>query len=232
MEAHMKKIALFVIGCLFFLTIVTPAHAVSARAEVKKAIKTEVQEKAASRPGLLKKFFERAAIGTGKVTAVSGATLTVEKDGKSYTVVTDEKTQFRRRFWGKGALAEIAVGHTVNVIGQWADDAKTTINARLVRDTSIQKRLGVFFGNVLTVASDGWTMTTIGKKRDDQTVKVSATTKFVNRKGEAMTQAGVVVGHRVRVRGLWDRTANTITEVTEVKDFTLPVIAPTATPTP
>lgn len=226
----MKRVISSVIIGSVMLVAAAPALATNAIQEARKEARQEVLgEKTASRPGLLKKFFERAAIGTGKVTAINGAALTVEKDGKSYTVTTTDKTQFRRRFWGKGSLSEIAVGHTVNVIGKWTDDAKTTVEARLVRDVSIQKRHGVFFGKVESLTSDGWVMTTISDKRENQTVKVSSSTKFVNRKEEAITQADVKVGQRVRVRGLWDRLNNTVTEVTHVKDFDLPA---KVTPTP
>ena len=81
-------------------------------------------------------------------------------------------------------------------------------------------------------------MSTKSEKRADQTVTVTSSTEFENRKGETITQTDVKVGHKVRVRGLWDRTLNTVTEVTNVKDFNLPVVtatvtvAATLTPTP
>lgn len=198
-----------------------------------KKLAGEMPERAGSRPGLLKKAFEifrgRAAIGTCTVTVKDGTTLTCTKEGNTYTVLTDDKTQFRRRFWGKGSLDEILVGHVINVIGSWGDDAKTTVQARLVRDTSIQKRFGVFFGQVKSLLSNGWVMTTVSGRRADQTVTVSSETKFVNRREETIGQADIQVGHRVRVKGLWDNVNNTVTEVKHVKDFSLP---PIVTPTP
>ena len=216
------------------LSIVPPVAAENVRSEVRKEIKEDLREKAGSRPGLLRNFLMkgRAAIGSGTITEISGTTLKVkDKDGKVVSVLTDSKTQFRRRFWGKGSLSEMRERDTVNVIGQWTDDAKTTIQARLVRDISIQKRFGVFVGLVKSLTSSGWVMSTVSEKRPDQTVTVSAETKFVNRKEEAIGQADIQVGHRVRVKGLWDRANNTVMEVTQVKDFNLPV-KPTPTPKP
>ena len=203
----------------------------------------EVKDKAGSRPGLLRELLTktRVAIGSGQVTAISGNILTVVSEGKTYSVVTDDKTQFRRRFWGKSSISEIVVNHTVNVIGKWTDDTKTRIQARLVRDISIQKRFGVFFGVVQSVSSSGWVMTTINDKRENQTVTVGSKTRFVSRDNKTITQADIVIGHRVRVKGLWDRVNNTVTEVIHVKDFNLPVRAndtsetdekATLTPTP
>ena len=237
----MKRIVIVVLLSVVVLAGVSPVYAKSERQEnrreMKEELKEDLRERVGSRPGLFKKFFDlkgRAAIGTGTVTGKSGTTLTVTKDGTSYTVLTDDKTQFRRRFWGKGSLDEIVVGHTVNVIGVWTDDTKTTIQAKLVRDLSVQKRFGVFMGFVKSLTGSGWVMGTVSEKRTDQTVTVSSSTKFENRKGETIAQSDILVGHRVRVKGLWDREANTVTEVSQVKDFNLPVVSatPTATPTP
>lgn len=208
--------------------------------EERKNLMEQIRDRVSSKTGEMKQFlgFGRAAIGSGKITAKSDTTLTIEKDGKSYTVNFDSKTQLRRRFWGKAELSEFSVGNIVNVIGQWTDDTHTAINAKLIRNVSIQKRFGVFFGEVKSILSGGWVMSTKSENRADQTVTVSADTKFENRKGETMTQAEVKAGHKVRVRGLWDRTLNTVTEVTHVKDFSVPVPSAavtatvTATPTP
>lgn len=234
-----RKVYSLVLATSIGLSAITPVFAISSRVQVRNEIKSDLREKAGSRPGLLREFLTkgRAVIGSGKLTAKTVTTVTVEKDGKSYTVNIDSKTQLRRRFWGKATLDEMQIGDTINVIGLWADDAHTTINAKLVRDASIQKRFGVFFGQVKSLLSNGWVMSTVSDKRPDQTVTVSSTTKFENRKGEAITQADVKVDHKVRVKGMWDKALNTVTEVTNVKDFSLPAQAglplrPTVKPTP
>jgi hypothetical protein len=70
-------------------------------------------------------------------------------------------------------------------------------------------------------------MTTVG--RGNQTVTVSGNTRFIDRTGMGIGQNVILVGHRVRVMGLWDSKNNTITEVSQVKDFDLPA---KSTPTP
>lgn len=186
-------------------------------------------ENSGSRPGLLKNLLGtnkgRVALGTGTLKSKTGdsipATLMVTKDGKDYTVNIDASTQLRRRFWGKATLVEFAVGDTINVIGQWANDDHTTVNAKLVRDASIQKRFGVFFG---TISSGGGTSTLVVDtiRRGAQTVTVGSATKLVNRRGENILVTDLKNGDRIRVRGLWDSKANTITEVATIKDYNLP----------
>lgn len=223
-----------VITVLSSLSLATPVYAattpfgarVEERLENRAEAKAEREDKESTKPGLLNRIANlkaRASIGTGAITSKSGTTFTFTKEGKSYTVNTDSKTQFRRKFWGKSSFDELTVGDTVNVIGLWIDDAHTTITAKLVRDTSIQKRFGVFFGEVKSLLSSGWVMSTVSEKRADQTVTVDSSTKFTNRKGETITQSQVTVGQKVRVKGLWNRTNNTVTEVTQVKDFSLPL---------
>ncbi len=167
------------------------------------------------------RFIPTAAhLTNASVTAISGTTLTVSKEGKSYTINTDTKTQFRRRFWGKSSISEISTGDEVNILGKWANEEKNTITARLVRDLSIQKRTGVFIGQIQEKTDSGFTMQTVN--RGVQTVTVTKNTKYQNRMGRSITFADLSVNDRVKVKGLWDNKSNTITEVVYVKDFSIP----------
>lgn len=227
-----RKLVALIFTLVFGALVLSPTFALAADKG-----KSEVRgERAATIPGILKVFKTtgRASIGSGVVASKGTDSIVVTaKDGQEITVNVGEKTQFRRRFWGKSSFDEIQTGDTVNVIGRWTDDTHTAINAVLIRDLSIQKRLGVFFGAVKSMNNDVWMITTVN--RGNQEVTVSSTTKFINRRDEKMTSKEVQVGHRVRVRGLWDKTKSTIREVTEVKDFDLPAkgsVEPTAVPTP
>ena len=210
--ANKSKLFIFIITAFAGLLFVLPVHA--------------IPEKMGSKSGIMKKVFDlkgKATIGTGTLTAKDGNTLTVSKDGKSYSVLVDSNTQLRRKFWGKATLDEMQIGDTLNVMGKWTDETKTAVLAKMIRDVSIQKRNGVFVGTVNSLTSNGWMMDTI--KRGSQTVTVSSTTRFVNRKGVSIAQSDILVGHKVRVKGLWNSQANTITEVTHVKDFSLPPVS-------
>lgn len=163
------------------------------------------------------------------ITAVNSSSFTVTNDGKTVTVNTSSKTRFIRHFWGKSTLAELAVGDKVNVWGKWTDDAQTTFDASMVRNLSVMKRFGVFFGQITSLGSGSFVVHTVN--RGDQTVSYGSTTKFVNRKEAAITASDLKVGDKIRVKGMWDKANNKITEVTQVKDFSLPQKA-TTTPTP
>jgi hypothetical protein len=197
-----------------------------------------MREKNASRVGAIKNFFgARINIGNATITGKGTGSLTIDKDGKTYTVTIDGKTRLERRFFGNSSIDELAVGQKVNVIGKFTDDAHTTILATMIRDLSIQKRKGVFVGDVTAINGNDITINTL--HRGSQKATVSTTTKIVNRKGETLALTSIVVGHKISVKGMWDSANNTITEVEHVKDYSLPVkatptptVSPTVVPTP
>src|SRR5262249_55510711 len=126
-----------------------------------------------------------------------------------------------RRFGAASSVSEFSVGDMVAVQGTWTDSSKTAVTAKIIRDVSIQKRHDVFSGKVTSVSDTGFEVQTM--KRATQTVTVNANTKFYGRTKKAtMTLSNIQVGDRVTVRGLWDRTLKTITEVDYVRDASFP----------
>jgi hypothetical protein len=189
-----------------------------------------VREKIASKVGEFGKIArKRAFINKAKITVKGDSSLSVEKDGKTYTVNVDSNTKIRRRFYGDAAFSDLLVGHEVDIVGKWTDDTKTTILASLIRDISIQKRHGVFIGIVQAISGNDITIKTVN--RGIQKATVTSSTVYVNRMQQKINLSDIAVGHRIRVKGMWDNTFNTITDVTHVKDFTLP-LRPNITPKP
>lgn len=206
----------------------TSIHEASPSGLVKK-LENKI-EKRISKIELLPVFLNNSVISS-----LGTNSLVVSHEGKTYTINIDAKTQLSRRFWGKMQFSEMQVGDKVNIVGRWTDDTKTALLASHIRDLSLQKRNGVFIGKVTAVTSASWTIDT--PNRGTQTVTFSSTTKVTNRKGQSLKSSDVLVDHIIRVRGLWDKQANNITEVSAVKDYTLPLqpkasASPSATPAP
>ncbi len=164
---------------------------------------------------------KRGWIEKGTVTAVSTSSITVTKESITYTVNTDANTTYRRRFGGESTLGEISVNDTVNVLGKWQNEEKTQIMATHIRNLSIQQRHMVFIGIVKSKTGSTIVLTTANK--GEQTAYIISSTKLVNRKMEEIKMADILVGHRIRVKGIWDLTGKTIAEVTQIKDFSIPV---------
>ena len=164
---------------------------------------------------------KRGWIEKGIVTVKSDFSLTVTKEGNTYTVNTDVNTRYRRRFVGESKLSEISVNDTVNILGKWQNEEKTQILATHIRDLSIQKRHATFFGTVKTKTDITLVLTTVN--RGEQTVTIISSTKLVNRKMEEITMSDIQIGHRIRVKGIWDLTSKTVTETIQIKDFSIPV---------
>lgn len=163
----------------------------------------------------------------GKITSLSDNLINVIDDnGKTYNVKITEKTQLRRRFWGKAELSEFTVGDRVKVIGRYINDDKTEVEAVLIRNLSIQRRWGVFFGEVKTVSENYLIIKTAN--RGDLTVYFNNETKLENRKEEKIKWSEIQTGHKIRVKGVWDRDLGEIRSVEEIKDFSIPaVLTPT-----
>lgn len=164
----------------------------------------------------------------GTISTINGSSFTLTKDGKSIAVNTFSDTKFIRHFWGKSSLSELSVGDKVNVWGKWTDDNKTTLDAKLVRNLSVMKRHGVFFGQITSAGSGSFVMHTLN--RGDQTVTIGSA-KLVNRKEQTISASDLKVGDKVRVKGLWDKAASKVTDVKQVKNFSLPKKDATVTPT-
>ena len=223
----------------------TPGLRTTIRVE-KKELRQNFKEKMQDLKDQLKDKLQNiksqvAKLVGAEITAISGTTLTIGKDGKAYTVNTDSNTHIQRHYWGKSSLEEFSVGNKVNVHGKFTDEAKTTILAKMIRNLSIMKRHGVFHGDVTAKNSDNFVIDS--KQRGSQTVYFSSSTKFEKRNEEVMTYADLQVGHKVRIKGLWDKTLNQITETVQVKDYNLPpkptksgsptsTVIPTSVPSP
>lgn len=221
----MKRILLsFMIFSLVVVSLTPSVMATSHGRDLlrnRDTLRERVRERIASYPAWLRLLRSgHVALTNGELTAINGTSLTVSKENKSYTVLTDDKTQVRRKFWGKSELAEFSIGDKLNVVGTWTDETQTTIQARLIRNLSIQRRHGVFFGTVTSKTDTGFITDTI--RRGNQTVIVDSETEYVNRRQESIGFADIAVGHRVRIRGLWDSTLSKITEVSQIKDFSIP----------
>lgn len=159
----------------------------------------------------------------GKITGLSDNLINVIDDnGKTYNVKITEKTQLRLRFWGKAKLSEFTIGNRVKVIGRYLNDDKTEVEAVLIRNLSIQKRWGVFFGEVKTVSENYLVIKTVNW--GDLTVYLTNETKLENRKEERIKLNEIQTGHRIRVKGIWNKDLGEIRNVEEIKDFSLPPI--------
>ncbi|MDO9028119.1 MAG: hypothetical protein Q7U68_04570 [Candidatus Roizmanbacteria bacterium] len=238
----MKKISLSLIILTIVLTVVPSIFALSplrgenrisiTPGEFRKEIRKEVKEKIENKglldkvKNFLKKNLRFEARVKGKITIIRSNNFSLSGEDGTFQVNITDKTKILRKFGGKSSLSEYSDGDEVVVFGKFTDDTKLIIDAKTIRNNSIQKRRGAFFGTVLTKGTDSFTIQTL--KLSIQTVYFGSA-KFVKRNEEAMTYADLKLGHRVRVKGVWDKTLNEIREVNQIKDFSIPVIVPTQT---
>jgi hypothetical protein len=135
------------------------------------------------------------------------------------TVNIASNTVLLRKFGAKSVFSEFSVNDQVQVVGKWTGDTKTAVNARVVRNLSIQKRHGTFVGTISSLSATGFVLLPL--QRPSQNVTVSSTTKYVNRQNSSISFSDLKIGQKVMVRGMWDNKANTVTQVALVKNFAL-----------
>lgn len=197
----MKKIT----AILSFVLVLFISHSSLVWAEQMPWWRSATPSATATKEGQLKNRIKVENL-TGTVSAVGSNTLTI--DGKVVTV--SNLTKFIRRFGGSSTFSEISVGDKVSVVG----------NAKIIRDWSIQKRKGAFVGTIQVMTGTGFTLQSLN--RGVQTVTVSALTKYLDRKEQTINFSNLVAGQKIRVKGLWDSKLNTVTEVSQIKDYSLP----------
>ncbi|MEK7495568.1 MAG: hypothetical protein AAB788_02650 [Patescibacteria group bacterium] len=172
----------------------------------------------------MKKNLKFEARVKGKITVVGSNNFSLNGDDGTFQVNITDKTKFLRKFGGKSSLSEYSIGDEVVVFGKFTDDTKLIIDAKTIKNNSIQKRFGAFFGKITVKNADNFIMETA--ERGTQTVYFG-TAKIVDRKETSITLSDIKVGDRVRVKGVWDKTLSKIAEVTQIKDFSIPVVIPT-----
>lgn len=226
-----KKLLNTILAGAFFIGVATPKLSLfgtnredKIQERIEENVQVEnpdlgVQENAKNR---IRNFTgTKVALGSGKVVSIDGSTLTITSENNTYTVLTDTKTQFRRLFWGKSSMEEISVNDLVKVIGKWQNEEKTQIKATLIRNLSIQKRHGTFFGVVKSIGEKSFVIQTA--QRGEIIIEVSDTTKLVDRVMDEIVFSDIKVGHKIRIKGVWDKANSTLTEVSQIKDFSIPV---------
>lgn len=161
------------------------------------------------------------------ITAINGSTITGTQTNKktntikTYTVNAGSAIVVRR-FWGQSSLSQVSVGDRIRVIGTWTDSTKTTINAFLVRDMSIQEKADTFGGTVTVLGNNSFTFQS--NKRGSWTVNITDSTKITGRKGTAMQFSNIQVNDKLRIDGMFDRTGKVIT-ATAIRDMSYPAKA-------
>lgn len=166
---------------------------------------------------MVKKLLPHRIHGKIASIATDKTSLTVTTDKATVTVYISANTLLKRRFGGNSSVSEFQTGDEVAVIGSQhaassssssSDTEVSAIDARYIRDLSIQRRNTVFVGTITGMNADNFTVKT--QSRGTQTVYVSSTT-VITSKDTKIALTDLKTGDRVLVKGeLWNRGENKI----------------------
>lgn len=158
------------------------------------------------------------------ITAINGTTITGtqtnKKTGitKTYTINAGSAIVVRK-FWGQSSLSQVSVNDRIRVIGTWTDSTKTTINAFLIRDMSIQERADTFEGTVTTLGNNSFTFQSVS--RGIWTVNITNTTKLTGKKGIGIQFANISINDKLRIDGMLD-SVNKVITASVIRDQSYP----------
>lgn len=143
----------------------------------------------------------------------------VESNSRRFKVQLANNTKLRNKFGGEPTLNEIRSGHMLAIYGKWKDLTQSVLESLLLRDTSNESRYTVRAGSVIAFLENTWTLDSL--HRDTQTINIQRSTKFIDRSGETIDKLDIKTGDYVRIYGLWNPDSNTMTDVKEVKYYSL-----------
>ncbi|MCL5090763.1 MAG: hypothetical protein M1514_02000 [Patescibacteria group bacterium] len=226
---------------LFFLFVFSslPAQAKTNKMvkSVSQDIKKENQEVKKSFWQSLKEqfpFLLPSGIKQGEIVNVSStaipAEVKVKTNGQEIILKITDETEILRKFGGKSSLSELKAGHQVTARGTWVEKG-VTLETKVLRDLSIEKRKGTFWGKVKSIDNTQKSLV-LDTGRGLMTVFVNEATKIVDLREKVVNFLDLAINHRLRVTGIWDTKFNQIEETQLIKDWSLPLKTPTATPTP
>lgn len=173
-------------------------------------------------PGLEEKGEVEILIKAGQVTGVSANEITVKIFGIEYKVNLT-KAKLLNSQWNTGELDNFVVGDLVNVYGFIEENNPFLINAKTVRNLSLQKHLSIFRGVIQNLSNSTFSLLT--EKNGTITVVVKDDTKIIRTEKTACIQiyppvncplsasrlitfADLKEGEKAIVRGEYDKNLN------------------------
>jgi len=152
-----------------------------------------------------------------EITSLATTTATTSADfikikvlGQDYKVKINKETNVVRYSWVKLSidLSEFTVGDIINVYGTIDENDPFLIQAKTVRNVSIQKKHANFIGEITSITATS-TFSLKTEKHGTLVVSTDANTKIYS-SSQLKTFSDLKVGTKVLVRGIWNVTQGTM----------------------
>ncbi len=143
----------------------------------------------------------------GTLDSIGTNTLTIKSWGGIWNINIATSTKLVRNFGGASNLSEFQKGDWVSVQGKINDSAAWTIDATIVKNSSIQAKNADFSGIISNMSSSTFSLTTA--KRGTVQVTVNADAKII-----VDHKTGVITdlknGMVAKIKGVWNRAQSSV----------------------
>ncbi len=142
----------------------------------------------------------------------------VLSDDALYTVKLGGVFGIYSRWWSQLSTQELATGNVLQIFGKQVSEE--VIEAKLMRNVSLQKRLMAMLGVVTKVDYDNQIIYLDSKMHGLVEVAVLPETLIIDPKAKT-AWSDIKLGQRLVAKGLWDKANNRLTEVSKIVVFRL-----------
>ncbi|MFZ5391001.1 MAG: hypothetical protein ACOZAJ_01875 [Patescibacteria group bacterium] len=153
-----------------------------------------------------------------EVIGLDEGSIQVLNDDLLYTVKLGGVFGIYSRWWSQLSSQELATGNVLQIFGRQVNGEM--IEAKLVRNVSLQKRLMALLGVVVKVSESDKTIYLESKMHGLVEVIMSPETLIIDPK-KTTNLKDIKPGQRLVAKGLWDKANNRLTEVAKIVVFRL-----------
>lgn len=164
--------------------------------------------------------FGNFKIVKGDLVSVSKDIITVSKDNEQFDIEVDGQAKVLSKYYAKIEPKDLKRGDLISIWGKWVDQAKTKIQAKLVRDLSQEIRKGLINGTFKNTDDAHFTVTRANGK--EYKVALGNDTVIINRKGQTIVYTDLKDGDHLAVSGFLNPSNLTMAKTLKIRDLSLP----------
>lgn len=162
----------------------------------------------------------------GSIQSLGTNEMTITAQNITYTVSINSRTKLVKRYGGKITFPQYKVGDEVIVVGQFSNEEKTALTARVLRNMRLRSHRATITTKIKGLGADSISIDS------GQFIDIPTGLLLTNRLGSTITIDHLRPGDTVKITGSFDPDGKLITDLTEVRDLAIPLSLPDSDSSP